>query len=361
MQQKIAEIEPISSAPVHSKQQVCLKQKQSVLQLQQPTLSVHPCERSTPSSARRQQLGAATAHVTEQAVPQDTGANSLKQPKTEKRRLRVAFGCCLPSEPSTVKCSAVTSKGCTSNTARSFAVADSAAKEPHDLQQFTATIRRSMNSSEHPAVTNAAAVASFPAASQPGCSDDVQPLMSHLSRPKGRVQQAQQWPRLELALHKYRQRKLPLGSCHKENHDSNGGANPAAVLQLQLLSDDMLPGWNRADAGGDSATGKSHSLALLGFSDSRTRQVRCISRHLCPHVIFQRRNRCHPSYCRLSGASLALLLCVPPSLTRLPAAPHYAGRVPPLCLRAQGGSDKHFAVVCKENNSLRQHSSMDSV
>jgi hypothetical protein len=273
MQQKIAEIEPIPSAPMHSKQQVCLlKQKQSVLQLQQPTLSVHPCERFTPSCSRRQQLGAATAHFAEQAAAQDTGANGLKQPKTEKRRSKVAFGCCLPPEPSTFKCSAVTSKGCTSNTARSFA-----AKEPHDLQQFTATIRRSMNSSDYFAVTNAAADASFPAASKSGCSDDVQPLISHLSRPKGRVQPAQQWPRLELALHKYRQRKLPLGSCHKENHDSNGGSNPAAVLQL--LSDDMLPGWNRADAGGDSATGKSHSLALLGFSDSRTRRVSRISRH----------------------------------------------------------------------------------
>jgi hypothetical protein len=274
MQQKIAQIEPTTGAHMDPKPQArILKHKPPVLQVQQlPVSAVHP--------ACHQHPRAATADSAEQRPPQGTGASSAKQLKTEKRRPAVAFGSCLPPEPSVVKCTAVASKGCTSNTARALTTPSfAAAAQPHDLAQFAATIHRSKVSSERPVVAISAAAPSFLEESASGCDADVQlhtspPAFADLSRPKARVQQAQQWPLLERALHKYRQRKSPLDSCRKENVLSNEGAGAAGespASHAQLPSHDALPPRNTAEAGVDAATGKSHSLALLGFSDSRIR------------------------------------------------------------------------------------------
>jgi len=267
MQQKIAEIEPIRT---DSKPQArILKQKPPVLQVQQLPVSVHP--------ACRQHPHAATADSAEQRAPQGTVAKSSKQLKSEKRRPAVAFGSCLPPEPPVVKCTAVASKGCASNTARAHAAPSFAAAEQHDAVQFAATIHRSKISSQRPAVAISAAAPSFPEESASGCDADVRlhtspPAFAHLSRPKARLlqgqqgQQGQQWPLLERALHKYRQRKSPLDSSHKENVPSKEGAGAAGeppASHAQPPADDA----NKADA----CTGKSHSLQLLGFSDSRTR------------------------------------------------------------------------------------------
>lgn len=254
MQQKIAQIEPTSKPPAR-----ILKHKPPVLQDQQLHVSaVH--------AACRQHPRAAAADCGEQRAA--AGAHSARQPRTEKRRPAVAFGSCLPPEPSVVKCTAVASKECTSSTARAHATPPSAATAHLHLHRSTLP--------SLPPVATSAAAPSFPQESASGCDADVQPRTSppafaDLSRPKARLQQGQQWPLLERALHKYRQRKLPLDSCHKENVVSKEGACAAGGSPLaQPPADHAQPPRNKAEAGADAAT-KSHSLALLGFSDSRTR------------------------------------------------------------------------------------------
>ena len=64
-----------------------------------------------------------------------------------------------------------------------------------------------------------------------------------------------------------------------------GRAQPHACLAQLLTLQQKLGHSRKNEADGDSATGKSHSLALLGFSDSRIRRV-TLPCHVLSHLTF---------------------------------------------------------------------------
>ena len=294
MKQKIENIQPSISENSHPKGQGrLLKQKHQPIQ--QQSSSRHAGEAPLASS------GAARSQAADRGErpSKDATVNGAKKPRMEKKRPSVAFGCCLRAEPPIAKAGAA-SKPTGSNPAPAPAALllndpDSISREEYAVLETQAAAESSASSASFHTGTAAAAPSS---GRELRCSAPSQALSEYLLHPiradKVKSNQGQQWPRLERALQQYRRRACASDSRHKEQPhftQQPGAAGDAAELQLSHPHFDPVlgnsPCCNKESREIASATDRSHSLALLGFSGGRIRCVETSSmRAVSAHVFF---------------------------------------------------------------------------
>jgi hypothetical protein len=239
MQQNNGHLQP--SFDVLSKQRVC---------------KAHQQARPDPPSR--------AADCKERHEPTNATAITVKQTKVEKKRPQVAFGCCLPRNPSVAEPRAAPSKLPRSHVAPP--ATPSSAEETCNV--MSSAIDRSC---QPPAlVQDADLCAAAPSEPMPGdtdaSTDGLVPVFARTALSfKPHLNQQHRWPHVERALFKFRQR-----------HQLTRAEQPeSAAPNLHRPLPDRCPAATQQDAVGvsDAASDRAHSLTLLGFSDSRTRHA----------------------------------------------------------------------------------------
>jgi hypothetical protein len=280
MKQKIETIQPSISENLLPKGQSRLM-KQKHQPIQQHISSRHAGDAPLASS------GAARSQAADRAErpSKDATGNGAKQPRMEKKRPSVAFGCCLRAEPPITKAGAASKPSGSNSTPAPAALLlndpDSISREEYAVLETQAAADSSLSSASFNTGTAAAAPSS---GRESRCSAPSQALSEHLLHPvradKVKSNQGQQWPRLERALQQYRRRACASDSRHKEQPHFSQQPRAAGDSAEQQLShphfDPVLgnsPCCIKESREIASAADRSHSLALLGFSGGR---VRCV-------------------------------------------------------------------------------------
>jgi hypothetical protein len=293
MKQKIENIQPSRSENSHPKGQGrLLKQKHQPVQQQSSSRLA--------GEALLASSGAARSQATDRGErpSKDATMNGTKQPRMEKKRPSVAFGCCLRAEPPIAKAGAA-SKPTGPNPAP--APAALLLNDPDSISREEYAVLKTQAAADSSAISASFHTGSAAAPSsgrELRCMSPSQALSEHLLHPiradKVKSNQGQQWPRLERALQQYRRRACASDSRHKEQPhftQQPGAAGDAAELQLSQSDFDPVlgnsPCCNKESRQIASATDRSHSLALLGFSGGRIRCVETGSmRAVSAHVFF---------------------------------------------------------------------------
>ena len=392
MQEKIKNMQPAVSAPMQLEEQDC-----SPHQMQLAAHS-HALQSSSSPSCEQQPArnAAACAHPRRQAADRagkpaskEITVDAKKQPKSDRNRTRVAFGSCLPLEASATKPSATASKRPVSVAAALFVTAYDA---PVSAANETTTITATKTTARSPIIVSAAhtntvtaSTASLCSSTTSGSRDVVKARQDETSSPvllnppqpkrslKVHLHEVQLWPRLERALHKYHQRAGNSDSCHKENHVHQEGhraeVDRAAPCMPHLLADSLLDpsleDSDKVEAEGDPATGKSHSLALLGFSDIRIRRVMAdLACALMSHNCFSDAT----AVSRVIAASqvpAAARVAFSMELTFLTASSTAAARDAKrrcsLYIHTEGERGNFVAGACKARNSVCEYGRLDRV
>jgi hypothetical protein len=204
------------------------------------------------------------ADCKERHQPTDATAITVKHTKVEKKRPQVAFGCCLPRDPSAIEPRAAPSKLPRSNAAPPAPPFSS--EETCKVMSVDATD----HSCQPPALAQDADLsAAAPSKSMPEdtytANDASVPVLASTALSlKPYLNQQHRWPHVEHALFKFRQRHQ---SSHAEQRES------AASHLHGLLPSRRAAVQQEAVAVSGAASDRAHSLTLLGFSDSRTRHA----------------------------------------------------------------------------------------
>jgi hypothetical protein len=269
MKLKIAQIKPGLSENVHPKRKILLPKQQDLCTQQQPSLIVA----GEPRLASNGSVFLQTADRTERTASKGSTKFSAKCLQKETRRPSVAFGCCLPPESSTAKSRAASS---TLQGSSAIPVLSNPSLH-HDDSVSREHLGHVCNGStafrSDPVVVDPSSTVGTP------CSTTCK-AAAHQPVRVVQVQsnQERQWPRLELALHQYRQRASTcrqMGHVHSlEEPDAKGEATDKRISHSSL---DSLPNSTVCSSNhvfeGCTSGGRTQSLELLGFSSSRIRRV----------------------------------------------------------------------------------------
>jgi hypothetical protein len=185
-------------------------------------------------------------------------ANSASKTQRIKKRSIVAFGCCIPSQQSAVEhyCGA---------TAK-WSVSDSARQDSSPSLKDCSAVAKDKDAAA--TVSACCAESGLGTAVNIVADDSPTSLLQAVKAPV----EVRQWPRLERALLMYRQRALASDHRQKPSH-LNIEPLCAAMDSASNFKSSPDSISSSACSEGGAATGKSQSLALLGFSDSRIRYV----------------------------------------------------------------------------------------
>ena len=391
MQEKIKNMQPTVSAPMLAEERDC-----SPHQMQLAVHS-HALQSSSSPSCEQQPArnAAACAHPRRQAADcagkpasKEITVDPKKQPRSDRNRTRVAFGSCLPVEAAT-KPSATASKRPVSVAAALLATAYDA---PVSAANETTTITAPKTTARSPIIVRAAhtntvtaSTASLCSSTPSGSRDDVKARQDETSSPvmlnplqpkrslKVHLHEGQLWPRLERALHKYHQRAGNADSCHKENYVHKEGhraeVDCAAPCMPHPLTDSLLDpsleDSSKVEVEGDPATGKSHSLALLGFSDIRIRRVMAdLACALMPHNCFSDAtavSRVIAASQVPAAARVAFCMGLTFLTASSTAAARDAKRRRSLHIHTEGKRGNFVAGACKAHNSVCEYGRLDRV